>query len=138
MQEKLCNLYAYLTSHQQISAAWLFGSVAKGTNGPNSDIDIAVLMTAGIASEQRFDLRLELMDRAEEICQEKVDVIDMESAPLYLQHQIRKTDYLVVEKDKSRRVQFDVKSRREYFDFKPVMDYRTKRLLENYAAESEV
>lgn len=130
MQEKLNNLYQYLSAYDQISSAWIFGSVTQGTYREHSDIDIAVLFQEGISAETRFDLRLELMSCAEEITGRRVDVIDMEAAPLFLQHQIRKTGKLVIEKDRKRRIEFDVKSRREYFDFQPVLAYRTKVLLQ--------
>ena len=135
MQEKLKDLYQYLTLHEQISAAWIFGSVANGTQREHSDIDIAVLFQQGLSAEVRFDLRLELMSNAEAVAGRRVDVIDVEAAPLFLQHQIRKTGKLVVEKDRSRRIGFDVKSRREYFDFQPVLAYRTKAFLQKCGAK---
>lgn len=47
----------------------------------------------------------------------KVDVIDMQAAPLLLQHQVRRFGYLLFEKDHAYRVDFDVKLRREFLDF---------------------
>ena len=137
MQEILKNLYQYLIMHAQVSAFWLFGSVVQGTNRANSDIDIAVLFKEGLSAQQRFGLRLELMAATEELTGRKVDIIDMEAAPLFLQHQIRKTGRLIVEKDHTYRVNFDVRSRREYFDFAPVLDYRNQRLIQRVIGENQ-
>ncbi|CUH97865.1 hypothetical protein P22_4013 [Propionispora sp. 2/2-37] len=129
LQDILKKLCQYLHSHNKISAAWLFGSVAKGTIRKDSDIDIAILFQHNLSAAERFDLRLEIMDGAEALTGIRTDVIDMESAPLFLQYQVRKTGKLLVEKDRQRRVEFDVRSRREYFDFQPVLERRAAALL---------
>ncbi|MEI6287103.1 MAG: nucleotidyltransferase domain-containing protein [Bacillota bacterium] len=120
MNEKVEQIVEHLKPRSEVSAIWLFGSVAQGKAGVNSDIDIAVLFIDALSPMERFDLRLELMNVLEDIAGCAVDVIDMEAASLFLQHQIRKTGRLLFEEDHQKRVEFDVRSRRDYFD----LEYR--------------
>jgi hypothetical protein len=54
----------------------------------------------------------------------------MEAAPLYLQHRVRKTGRVIAEKDHHYRVNFDIRSRREYFDLAPFLELRNQKLIE--------
>jgi predicted nucleotidyltransferase len=120
----------YLYNHDKVSSAWLFGSVATGKAGEDSDLDIAILFNPGMSKYERFDLRLEISGELERLAGREADVVDMEAAPLYLQHQVRKTGRLIVEKDHTYRVNFDIRSRREYFDLAPVLELRNRKLIE--------
>jgi predicted nucleotidyltransferase len=120
----------YLYNHDKVSSAWLFGSVATGKAGEDSDLDIAILFNPGMSKYERFDLRLEISGELERLAGREADVVDMEAAPLYLQHQVRKTGRLIAEKDHTYRVNFDIRSRREYFDLSPVLELRNRKLIE--------
>lgn len=126
----LSQITEYLHNHAKVSAAWLFGSVAAGKSRKDSDIDIAVLFVPGLSKHERFDLRLCLAGEMTRLAGRDVDVVDMQSVPLYLQHQVRKVGRLIVEKDHAYRLAFDVRSRREYFDLLPVLELRTRRLIQ--------
>jgi len=130
MNASLPQITEYLHNDPKISAAWLFGSVATGKDGTDSDIDIAVLFVPGLSKHERFDLKLCLAGELTRMAGRDVDVVDMQSAPLYLQHQVRKAGRLIVEKDHAYRMAFDVHSRREYFDFAPVLELRNQRLIQ--------
>jgi hypothetical protein len=99
-------------------AFWFHGT---GKDGKSSDLDIAILFKPGLSKYERFDLRL---------AGRETDMVDMEAAPLYLQHQVRKTGRLIAEKDHTYRVNFDIRSRREYFDLAPVLERRNRKLIE--------
>ena len=61
---------------------YLFGSRARGTHTPTSDIDIAVLATVDIA-RQLSQIREQLEDSAIPFC---VDVVDLQmTAPVFTQ-----------------------------------------------------
>ncbi|BBB93531.1 type VII toxin-antitoxin system MntA family adenylyltransferase antitoxin [Methylomusa anaerophila] len=138
MQEKLESVFDYFRTHERVRVVWLFGSFAQGTARKDSDIDFAVLFEQSLSPEERFSLRLELMDKIEGLTNIRADVIDMESAPVFLQHQVRKTGRVVVEKDRERRIVFDVRSRREYFDFQPVLARRSAALLKKCGVKGGV
>lgn len=122
-------LTGYLNRCQDVVAAYLFGSRARGTGRERSDIDVAVLF-AGIEDKlQRFDRRLEIIIDLERVTGKKVDVIDIQAAPLLLQHQILKDGILLVDKDPHYRVAFEVWSRRTYFDLQPLLERRHKKII---------
>jgi predicted nucleotidyltransferase len=48
----------------QVVAAYLIGSRARGSSGPLSDVDVAVLHESDLTPHDRLDLRLSLAERA--------------------------------------------------------------------------
>jgi predicted nucleotidyltransferase len=130
MNTALSKITEYLNNNPKVSAAWLFGSVATGKAGKRSDIDIAVLFISTLSKYERFDLKLDLAGELTRLAGHDVDVIDIQSVPLYFQHQVRKTGRLIIEKDHDYRIAFDVNSRQKYFDMIPVLALRNQRLIQ--------
>ena len=124
------NIVDYLYNHDQVSAAWLFGSVAQGRERQDSDIDIAILFVPGLTGSDQFNLRLALAVDLTAIAGREVDIADMISATPFFQHQVRKTGKLLLEKDHQYRVAFDVESRRTYFDLASMLEYRNRCLFQ--------
>lgn len=120
----------FLQDQKEVSAAWLFGSMATGKAGKNSDVDIAILFEPNLSKYERFDLRLQLADELSRLTGREIDLVDMEASPLFLQHQIRKSGRLILEKNHTYRVAFDVRSRQAYFDLAPVLERRNRKLIE--------
>lgn len=50
-----------LKSFPKVSSAWLFGSQASGRAGPNSDVDIGLLVTERLTTEEMLELQYLLM-----------------------------------------------------------------------------
>lgn len=119
----------YLNGCRDVTAAYLFGSYARGTGRECSDIDVAVLFAGSEDKLRRFDRRLEIIMDLERVTGKKVDVIDIQAAPLLLQHQILKDGILLVDKDSRYRVAFEVWSRRTYFDLQPLLERRNKKFI---------
>lgn len=115
----ISELKSYFNKKHYISTVYLFGSIVKGKNRKDSDIDLAVLFSEDMTSLQRFDYKLGIANELEDLLEMKVDIVDLESADSYFIHQILLNKMLLVEKDLHRRVEFEVKSRREYFDMLP-------------------
>jgi predicted nucleotidyltransferase len=123
----------YFSGNNQISAVYLFGSAAKNLMRPKSDIDIAVLFETKIKSKiKRFDIVLTASMELEDIIGRPVDVVDILEAPLVLQHQILKTGKLLVENNRLARINFEVNSRRQYFDMLPLYTVRNKNILQKF------
>lgn len=115
-------LRAYLAEHPHGAyAAYLFGSVARGETTPRSDVDVAVLLDAGAPrtlAEQPTVLEGDLI----ELLGREVDVIPLDSAPPDLVHRVLCDGRLVLDRNKSRRIAFEVRARNVYFDIKPFLD----------------
>jgi predicted nucleotidyltransferase len=109
-----------LSQHaHELTAAYLFGSVARDTAGPRSDVDLALLYKrppetglAGLGFELAFELEQKLKRR--------VDVVVLNHASPDLVHRVLRDGVLVLEIDRSARVAFEVRSRAQYFDLAPL------------------
>ncbi len=107
-------------------AVYLFGSVARGTAHPGSDVDIGVLYQALPPATLLGQPFSDEADLAEQLAR-PVQVIVMNRAPVDLVHRIMRDGILVLEQDKSRRIAFEVRSRNEYFDLLPMLREYRKR-----------
>lgn len=107
-----------LVGEPGIAAAYLFGSVARGTGRPGSDLDIAVLFSVPV--ERRLGNAVDrLRARLEDACRRPCDVLDVRRAPPDLVHRILRDGVLLAEGDRSARIAFEVAKRNEYFDLLP-------------------
>jgi len=120
-------LTEYLAAQPDVVAAYLFGSRATGRARAASDVDVAVLLNEE-DSFARFERRLQLMVEVSDVCGREADVIVLNDAPPLLQHQVLKHGRLLYERDRRARVEFEVCSRKIYFDYKPVLDRQTREL----------
>jgi uncharacterized protein len=117
----------YFQEKPGIAAVYLFGSVAKGSAGPGSDVDVGVLYQVAPGAtllDQPFLDEAELSERLAR----PVQVIVMNRAPVDLVHRILRDGILVLEPDKSRRIAFEVRSRNAYFDLLPMLREYRKRV----------
>lgn len=109
-----------------VACAWLFGSVARGTERPGSDVDVAVLM-AHDPEPTLTGSGIIVADELEGRLRRPVDVVLVNRAPVDLVHRVLRDGILVYEADRSARVRFEVRVRKEWLDLKPMLDqYRRK------------
>jgi predicted nucleotidyltransferase len=114
-----------------VDAAYVYGSVARGTATPLSDVDIAVLLTEPLSSRDRLKLELTIQGEIETRCGlSPVDVRAINGAPLMVQGRVVQQGRLVYERDRARRVHFEVMTRKRYFDFAPVARHLQEAFLE--------
>ena len=73
-----------LETEADILFALLFGSVARGEQRPDSDLDVAVYVDERLAARERFDVRLSVAAALEDLGQP--DVIVLNDAPPLLAH----------------------------------------------------
>ncbi len=85
------NMTRVIHAHAQVDAIYLYGSRAKQTAHENSDWDIAVIFSDYEADASARLLRPQLVEAAIERelkLYNQVSVIDLETAPVYLQYSI--------------------------------------------------
>lgn len=118
----LGELLAARAEPEGIAAAWLFGSVARGAARPDSDVDVGVLYRedpprtlAGIG--QVFNLEQELT----EITDLPIQVVALNRAPVDLIIRVLRDGKLLLGQDSLRRVDFEVRSRNEFWDLEPYL-----------------
>ena len=104
-----------------IVVAWIFGSVARGTARPESDVDVAVAFDDVLPLPRLLDLQAALT----ELLQKETQVVDVRRAPVDLVHRVLRDGILVVERDRSKRIRLEVDARNRYFDMRPILlEYR--------------
>ena len=108
-------------------AVYLFGSHARGTARADSDVDLGLLYANPPDSTlhaQPFELEAELS----QLLDKRVSCTILNTAPPDLVHRVLRDGKIVSETDTSRRIQFEVQARNEYFDILPtLMQYRKLR-----------
>jgi uncharacterized protein len=103
-----------------VVAVYLFGSVARGTAGERSDVDVAVLL-AHDPPPTLDGLLLRLEARLERALETPVQLVVMNTAPPDLVHRVLRDGRLVAERDRSGRIRFEVHARNVYFDLQPFL-----------------
>lgn len=109
-----------LAEREDIAAVYLFGSTARGTRRPASDVDVGILFRGSPPerySREHLDLELALTQSVGLT----VQLVVLDSAPADLVHRVLRDGILVVERDASARVRYEVKKRNEYFDLLPYL-----------------
>ena len=101
------------------TAAYLFGSVARGEARPDSDVDVGVLFdTAPPATldAPQFALETDL----ERSLGRRVQVVALNRASADLVHRVLRDGRIVHDADRAARLRFEVQKRNEYFDLAPI------------------
>ena len=123
-----------------VIAAYLFGSQARGTAREGSDVDIALLLER--EPEATLDgLGLDLVGNLERTLGRTVDIVTLNHAPTDLVHHVLRDGRLVLDRNRSARIAFEVRARNLYFDMQPIAmtneDLIAKKLalIETYVRE---
>ncbi len=113
-----------LSNYSHVAGAYLYGSYAKNTMTPLSDIDIAVLLDEdykpGTANKLNFELSLE-SKMIQQLPGYSIEVRILNEAPILIQGQVIVEGILIYEKEKKRMLDFEEKVIIRYLDFK--IDY---------------
>jgi predicted nucleotidyltransferase len=121
----IAELRALLVAYPEpVACAYLYGSTARGDAKPSSDVDIAVLYREAPAANLD-GLGFDLAGVLERRLGRHVDLVVLNRAPPDLVHRILRDGVLLLDRDPSQRIAFEVKSRNEYFDVLPYLrEYR--------------
>ena len=111
-------------SAAEVTASWLFGSLARGDAGPRSDVDVAVLYR-GTPAATFESLPLRLEGEIERHLGRTTQVVALNRAPADLRARVLRDGVLLVDRDPSLRIRFEVRTRNEWFDLQPILrEYR--------------
>lgn len=98
----------------EIAGVYLFGSVADGTDRPNSDVDLAIYAGRPLARMRVLDLQGAVADAL----RRDVDLVDLASASTILQVQAIGEGRLVYTSDPDAVGLFEVRVMRDYYELK--------------------
>lgn len=116
-----CKAFFLTVPNAGLCCAYLFGSVARGEVGVDSDVDIAVLYCSTPPSTLAGSggyLAAEL----EAWVARPVDLIVLNRSDPDLTHRVLRDGILLFDHDPGKRVAFEIKLRNQYFDIKPYLD----------------
>lgn len=112
----------------RVEAAYLFGSEARGEASKGSDLDIAILLREPHEATLEgggFDLAAALAAMLER----PVDLVILNGAPVDLVARVLRDGRLLLDRNPSARIRFEVQARNEYFDLLPYLrQYRAAAL----------
>ena len=125
-------LAAILAPHP-VALAYLFGSAAAGRLTPFSDVDIALVVDeTRPLSVSRLRFELEIEDELAARCGlSMADVRVINTAPLLLRGEVVTHGRLLFARDPETRIEFETRTRMEYFDFLPAAELHRKAFFEN-------
>lgn len=110
--------------YPEIEAVYLFGSAAAGTDGPESDLDLAVYPGGKAAAALKMNLLTDLAGR--NFCH--VDIIFLDGKDIVLNFEAIKHNYLLYARPSfDKRVLYS-NIVRKYFDFQHFLKYQRQAL----------
>ncbi len=119
---RLAEVAGPLFGQYPIRFAYLHGSRATGEAGPDSDVDIAI-MTDPLPPDEQLRLELDLeIELAQQMSGFSFDVRSLNAAPLAARGTVVQRGRSIYCRDDSARIDFEVLTRKLYFDFRPTFE----------------
>lgn len=123
-------LAAYFSNLHPVQAVFLFGSQARGTPSPLSDVDLAVLLADEFPSAGYLDFRAKTVTELMGVLRtDRIDLVVLNEATPLLKYQIISSGKVLHEKDASRRISFSVNSLRNFWDTRYLRNISEQYLL---------
>jgi predicted nucleotidyltransferase len=135
IRHRLPRLAEVFRDDVQVAAVYLFGSFARGTEGPLSDVDIAILLEPRIDRARLAALTLHYTQAVlATLGTDEVSVVMLDTAPLPLRYRVIRDGLVLLDRSPTARRDFEVQTQSAYFDFKPALDAYDDELLRQLQA----
>ena len=108
----------------EIEIAYIFGSIARGTESALSDIDIAILIDDQQINDDKFRYGYKaeiLADLMKILKTNNVDLVILNEANTLLRHRVLYHGKLIYSKNEKKRIEFQTNTIDKYIDFKELM-----------------
>ncbi len=109
-----------LETDGDVAYALVFGSAARGTLRPGSDVDVALELRPGAPRDVQALGRLAA--RLESAAGRSIDLLLMDEAPSPVAYRVFRDGRILIERDRAALVARKARVILEYLDFKPVED----------------
>jgi predicted nucleotidyltransferase len=119
---------------KQITAVYLFGSLAAGTKTPLSDVDIAVLFDRSL--DQAMTKRLEgelFLKLSKQLRTDEIDLVVLNTAPPSIRYDVLRERRLLYYTNKSQVADFEAQTILTYLDFKPYREEFDREFINSLA-----
>ncbi len=114
VEKEINELILYLTKNSNVIAFFIFGSFGTQYQNQNSDIDFAILYDKDITLKEELILEVKI---SEIFKRDDIDVVNLNKAPINLQHRVIYTGDLLYCRDKIKLADFKEKVFRIYGDY---------------------
>jgi len=105
----------FFSQRDDVLFAYLFGSHARDTAAPYSDVDVAVYLTdANYDSEKKIAL---IAGLSTALGTDAVDLVILNQAPITLAKRVVEKHIVLIDREPTIRHQFESLTMRKYFDF---------------------
>ena len=129
MQKKLGKVKAFLGRQDSVRAAYLFGSMAEGREGPLSDIDFAVLLDSKLGGKDMRKKKMLLINKISSIMgTDNFDLVVMNEARLLMNYNIIKNGEVL--KSTNDRILMEARLMCDYLDRKYYEDLHARITIE--------
>jgi len=116
--------------------AIFFGSMALGKTNLESDIDLAFYLEEKEVKDF-FKKRLFLMEKIQSLLKKRVEVIILnEVRSIFFKFVIIKEGKIILERDRAQRIDFELKTMQDYYDFRPFIKEYNKAYLQRSLKEA--
>jgi uncharacterized protein YutE (UPF0331/DUF86 family) len=115
-----------------VDAAYLSGSsTGRKIAGTYNDLDIALLLLAGVKANEFFDYQVYFVSELSKTLETgDLDVVILNQASLLQRWQVIRTWGLLYQRDQRRRVEYEARAAMEYLEFKKYDEVQSKALAE--------
>jgi len=121
IMDRLREILPSVLVYYPVDVAYVYGSVARGTVLPFSDVDVALVLSENLPAYERLMLEFDIEAAIEDASGlTGLDVRAINQAPLMVRGKVVQEGTRLYERDRARRVAFEVQTRKRYFDFAPV------------------
>ena len=118
VKDNIPKIVEKLSPDKEISALYVFGSVAKENLNPLSDLDFGVLLSCKLSKKKRFSKHLQLIGIfCDTFHTDEIDIVVMNDAPIYFCYNIMRSGKLLFVRNKSELIDFHENIVKKHLDF---------------------
>ncbi|MCX7840160.1 MAG: nucleotidyltransferase domain-containing protein [Anaerolineae bacterium] len=129
-QVDYAGLARYFATQPDVVVAYLFGSVAKGSARPQSDVDIAVLFDARLNAEQRLQRERDIVGDLSCFATRTIDVRSLHCVSPVFVAQVLRYGQLLYARHPHERIEFEVRAMSTYLDTQPLREFFKRHLFQ--------